>query len=142
MSLGRRLQRLGNSSFPSDTVQHVAWCLLSDREGAAVQGSLPTCILPSSTPMACREKEHGCVTGLGVTQGHKLQLRICFDLSISKHGSGWLYFFFFLSYIKGIWKPHCIFLNFKMTSWVGRELLPYCAILRQAFLEAESFHLL
>lgn len=44
-----------------------------------------------------------------------------------------LILYIFLSYIKGTQTPQCIFLNFKMRSKAGGELLPYCAVLTLGF---------
>lgn len=70
VGLGRRLQRLGNSSFLSDIVQHVVFAVWLGRSCSA---GLPPCLHPSFLHpwhVGKREKQHGCVTGLGVKEGH------------------------------------------------------------------------
>lgn len=113
---------------------HMAQHWVSDGAGAAVQGSLPACILPSP-PLWPAGNKRGCVTGQGEHRDTSSSWGNALISPFPNMGvaDSFNFLFIFFSYMKGTWKPHCIFLNFKMTSWVGGELLLNCAVLRLTF---------
>lgn len=121
---GRRLQSLGSSSFLRDTAAR-GGCCLTGKELHCRTLSLPSSFLPP--PPACGEKGRApwlCYRP-GGKAGTQLQLRKALISGFLNMGAA----DFFLSYIKGAWKPHWICLHFKMSGWGTAS----CAVLRLLF---------